>query len=67
MRMGHRNQWVVGAPTNSYLSLTGRIGDSPRAVQGIGVRLENDQAGVWGSTSASIAYSHKLKLQKEGG
>lgn len=68
MRMGHRNQWVgfPGAPTNSYLSLTGRIGDSPRAVQGIGVRLENDQAGVWGSTSASIAYSHKLKLSKGG-
>ena len=68
MRMGHRNQWVgfPGAPTNSYLSLAGRIGDSPRAVQGIGVRLEDDQAGAWGSTSASIAYSHKLKLSKGG-
>ena len=68
MRMGHRNQWVgfPGAPTNSFLSLTGRIGDSPRAVQGIGVRLENDQAGAWGSTSASIAYSQKLKLSKGG-
>ena len=68
MRMGHRNQWVgfPSAPTNSYLSLTGRIGDSPRFVQGIGVRLENDLAGAWGSTAASIAYSHKLKLSKGG-
>ena len=68
MRLGHRNQWVgfPGAPTNSYLSLTGRLSESPSSAQGVGVRLENDQAGPWGSTSVSLAYSHKIKLTKGG-
>ena len=68
LRLGHRNQWVgfPDAPTNSFLSLSGRLGESVRATQGIGVRVETDQAGAWGTTSASLAYSHKIKLSQGG-
>lgn len=68
LRLGHRNQWVgfPGAPTNSFISLSGRLGESTRAVQGIGIRVETDEAGPWGTTSASLAYSHKLKLNNQG-
>ena len=68
LRLGHRNQWVgfPGSPTNSFISLSGRLGESPRAVQGVGIRVETDEAGPWGTTSASVAYSHKLKLNNQG-
>jgi len=68
LRLGHRNQWVgfPGAPTNSFISLSGRLGETPRSVQGIGIKVETDEAGPWGTTSASIAYSHKLKLNNQG-
>jgi type IX secretion system PorP/SprF family membrane protein len=64
MRLGHRNQWVgfADAPTNSFISLSGRLSESPRSVSGVGARVETDQAGPWGTTSLSFAYSHKLKL-----
>jgi len=64
LRLGVRNQWVgfEGAPTNSYASLTGRISEGPRSISGIGGRIETDQAGPWGTTSLSLAYSHKLKM-----
>ena len=68
LRLGHRNQWVgfPGSPTNSFLSLSGRLGESTRAAQGIGLRIETDEAGPWGTTSASLAYSHKIKLNNQG-
>ena len=68
LRLGHRNQWVgfPGAPTNSFISLSGRLGETPRSVQGIGLKVETDEAGPWGTTSASISYSHKLKLNNQG-
>ena len=68
LRLGHRNQWVgfPGAPSNSFLSLSGRLGDTPRSVQGIGLKIETDDAGPWGTTYASIAYSHKIKLTNQG-
>lgn len=68
LRLGHRNQWVgfPGAPTNSFISLSGRLGESTRSVQGIGIRVETDEAGPWGTASASLAYSHKLKLNNQG-
>lgn len=68
LRLGHRNQWVgfPGSPTNSFISLSGRLGESTRSVQGIGIRVETDEAGPWGTTSASLAYSHKLKLNNQG-
>jgi type IX secretion system PorP/SprF family membrane protein len=64
LRFGVRNQWVgfEGAPTNSYATLTGRLSEGPRSVSGVGGRIETDQAGPWGTTSLSLAYSHKLKM-----
>ena len=64
LRLGVRNQWVgfEGAPTNSYASLTGRLSEGPRSISGIGGRIETDQAGPWGTTSFSLAYAHKLKM-----
>jgi type IX secretion system PorP/SprF family membrane protein len=68
MRLGHRNQWVgfADSPTNSFISLTGRLSESPRSVSGVGARVETDEAGPWGTTSFSLAYSHKLKLTSGG-
>lgn len=68
LRVGHRNQWVgfPGSPVNSYLSLSGRLGESVRSVQGVGLRVESDKAGAWGKTTASIAYSHKIRLNNRG-
>lgn len=68
MRLGHRNQWVgfADSPTNSFISLTGRLSESPRSVSGVGARVETDQAGPWGTTSFSLAYSHKVKLSSGG-
>ncbi len=68
LRVGHRNQWVgfPGSPVNSYLSLSGRLGESVKSVQGVGLRVESDKAGAWGKTTASIAYSHKIRLNNRG-
>ena len=68
LRLGHRNQWVgfPGSPTNSFLSLSGRLGENNRSVQGVGLRVETDKAGAWGVTTASLAYSHKIRLNNRG-
>ena len=68
LRVGHRNQWIgfPGSPINSYLSLSGRLGESVKSVQGVGLRVESDKAGAWGKTTASIAYSHKIRLNNRG-
>ena len=52
LRVGHRNQWIgfPGSPVNSYLSLSGRLGESVKSVQGVGLRVESDKAGAWGKT-----------------
>lgn len=64
MRLGHRNQWLgfADSPTNSFISLSGRLSESPRSVSGVGARVETDNAGPWGTTSLSFAYSLKVKL-----
>ncbi|MBI48663.1 MAG: hypothetical protein CL850_00005, partial [Crocinitomicaceae bacterium] len=51
---------------NSYLSLSGRLGESVKSVQGVGLRVESDKAGAWGKTTVSIAYSHKIRLNNRG-
>lgn len=65
MRLGNRNQWLgmPGGPTNSFVSITGRLSESDRVAQGVAGRVETDQAGPWGTTSFSLAYSHKIELR----
>ena len=65
MRLGNRNQWagMPDGPTNSFISITGRISESDRVAQGFAGRVETDQAGPWGTTSFSVAYSHKIELR----
>lgn len=65
VRVGNRNQWLgmPGGPVNSYASVTGQIAEDERVAQGIAGRVETDQAGAWGTTSFSLAYSHKIQLK----
>ena len=65
MRLGNRNQWVgmPGGPTNSFISITGRVSEDDNVAQGFAGRVETDQAGAWGTTSFSLAYSHKIQLR----
>lgn len=61
----HRNQWtnLPGAPlTNSI------IADSPIKVgkNGVGLKVTADEVGIFRSTSADAAYSHKFTLGSSG-
>ncbi|MAU76097.1 MAG: hypothetical protein CL831_04390 [Crocinitomicaceae bacterium] len=68
MRMGFRSQWsgFEGAPTYSFASLSGRIGESDRSIHGVGGRIETDEAGPWGTTSLSLGYAYKIQLTNGG-
>ncbi len=68
MRMGFRSQWIgfEGAPTYSFASLSGRLGESERGIHGVGGRIETDEAGPWGTTSFSLAYAYKIQLTSGG-
>ena len=68
MRMGFRSQWsgFEGAPTYSFASLSGRIGESERSIHGVGGRIETDEAGPWGTTSLSLGYAYKIQLTNGG-
>ena len=68
MRMGFRSQWTgfEGAPTYSFASLSGRLGESEKSIHGIGGRIETDEAGPWGTTSFSLCYAYKIQLTSGG-
>jgi type IX secretion system PorP/SprF family membrane protein len=64
MRMGVRSQWTgfEGAPTNSFASLSSRIGGGTTLSHGLGGYVLTDAIGPWSNTRFSMAYSSKVQL-----
>ena len=64
LHMGFRNQWsgIDGAPQTSFVNLHGQMEGQNDAFHGIGIRVEDDEAGAWGYTSVNAAYAYNLRL-----
>ena len=64
MRMGVRTQWTgfEGAPTSSFASLSGRLGQGTTFAHGLGGYVLTDDIGPWSNTRFNMAYSTKVRL-----
>lgn len=65
-RVGYRKQWngFEGAPTTGYVNVHNKFGLRRYNYHGVGVMMENDTYGPFGSTSLVANYAYHMKLTK---
>jgi len=65
-RVGYRMQWsgFEGAPTTGYVNIHNKFGIHRYNFQGLGVMVENDTYGPFGTTSLVANYAYHMKLTK---
>lgn len=65
-RMGYRRQWAgfEGAPTTGYVNIHNKFGLRRYNFHGVGVMVENDTYGPFGTTSLIANYAYHMKLTK---
>lgn len=65
-KAGYRQQWVgfdEGAPTTAFANIQGEIGRSPGGnVHGLGGRVTDDRAGLYGFTQLDLVYAYHMKM-----
>jgi type IX secretion system PorP/SprF family membrane protein len=65
-RVGYRKQWTgfQGAPTTGYVNVHNKFGQRRYNFHGLGVMVENDTYGPFGTTSLVANYAYHMKLTK---
>jgi type IX secretion system PorP/SprF family membrane protein len=65
-RVGYRKQWTgfQGAPTTGWVNVHNKFGQRRYNFHGVGVMVENDTYGPFGTTSLVANYAYHMKLTK---
>ena len=67
LKFGYRRQWMgfQGAPNTGFANVHGKFGQKKYNYHGIGMLVENDNAGPFATTSINLNYAYHMRLARQ--